>query len=53
MKQITVACLSPVTEKKNRRRSLGLYNNLGPYWEDETFEPTPEWLFDDINDLQI
>ena len=53
MKQITVACLSPVTEKKNRRRPLGLYNQLGPYWEDETFEPTPEWLFDDINDLQI
>ncbi len=51
--QIPVACLSPVTEKKNRRRPLGVYNHLGPYWEDETFEPTPEWLFDDINDLQI
>ncbi len=46
-----VACLTQMTEKKKKRRIPGLYRDYGPYWEDETFEITPEWLFDDMNDL--
>lgn len=51
--QIPVVCLSPVTEKNIKRRPLGTYDHLGPYWEDETFELSPEWFFDNMNDLQI
>ena len=47
-----VACLSKVTEKpKRKKRPLGSYESKASYWEDETFEFTPEWLFDDMNDL--
>lgn len=49
---LPVACLSPIIKKEINRRPLGAYNHLGPYWEDETFELTSEWLFDDMNDLQ-
>lgn len=47
-----VAQLTQINDKpKRKKRPLGLYNHLGPYWEDESFEITPEWLFDDMNDL--
>lgn len=47
-----VACLSKVTEKpKRKKRPLGSYEGKASYWEDETFEFNPEWLFDDMNDL--
>lgn len=46
-----VACLSKIKEKKKKRRIPGLYKDYGPYWEDETFEFTPENLFADMNDL--
>lgn len=47
-----VACLTKPAEKpKRKKRPLGLYNHLGPFWEDESFEITPEWLFDDMDDL--
>ena len=46
-----VACLSKFIEKKKKRRIPGLYKDYGPYWEDETFEFTPENLFADMNDL--
>ena len=37
--------------EKPKKRPLGLYKDLGPYWEDESFRLTPEWLFDDMDDL--
>ena len=47
-----VACLTKIQEKeKKKKRSIGLYNHLGPIWEDENFEMTPEWLFEDMDDL--
>ena len=47
-----VAQLTQISDKpKRKKRPLGLYNHLGPYWEDESFEITPEWLFDDMEDL--
>ena len=47
-----VAQLTQINEKpKRKKRPLGLYNHLGPYWEDESFEITPEWLFDNMDDL--
>ena len=47
-----VACLTKLAEKpKRKKRPLGLYNNMGPYWEDESFEFTPESLFDNMDDL--
>ena len=47
-----VAQLTQISDKpKRKKRPLGLYNHLGPYWEDESFEITPEWLFDDMDDL--
>ncbi|MBO7583235.1 MAG: type II toxin-antitoxin system Phd/YefM family antitoxin [Treponema sp.] len=47
-----VAQLTQINDKpKRKKRPLGLYNHLGPYWEDESFEITPQWLFDDMNDL--
>ena len=47
-----VAQLTQINDKpKRKKRPLGLYNHLGPYWEDESFEITPEWLFDDMDDL--
>lgn len=47
-----VACLTkPVEKPKRKKRPLGLYNHLGPLWEDESFEITPEWLFDNMDDL--
>ncbi|MCI6592397.1 MAG: hypothetical protein SPK18_05165 [Treponema sp.] len=47
-----VACLTKPAEKpKRKKRPLGLYNHLGPFWEDESFEITPEWLFDNMDDL--
>ncbi|MBO4640218.1 MAG: hypothetical protein J5710_10725 [Treponema sp.] len=39
------------TMPKRKKRPLGSYNHLGPLWEDESFEITPEWLFDDMDDL--
>lgn len=47
-----VACITKNVEKaKPKKRPIGLYNNMGPLWEDESFEITPEWLFDDMDDL--
>ena len=46
-----VACLSKIIEKPKKRRIPGLYKDYGPYWEDENFHLTPEWLFDDMDDL--
>ena len=47
-----VAQLTKIEEKtKQRKRPLGLYEGKASYWEDETFEMTPEWLFDDMDDL--
>ncbi len=47
-----VAQLSKVEEKsKKKKRIPGLYKEYGPYWEDETFEFTPENLFDNMDDL--
>lgn len=47
-----VACITKNVEKtKPKKRPIGLYNNLGPLWEDESFEITPEWLFDNMDDL--
>ena len=47
-----VAQLTQISDKpKRKKRPLGLYNHLGPYWEDESFEITPEWLFYDMDDL--
>ena len=47
-----VACITKNVEKtKPKKRSIGLYNNMGPLWEDESFEITPEWLFDNMDDL--
>ena len=48
----SVARITHIEEKqKNERRPLGLYKDYGPYWEDESFRLTPEWLFDDMDDL--
>lgn len=38
---------------KRKKRPLGLYKDCGPYWEDESFEITPEWLFADMDDLMF
>ncbi|MCR5286115.1 MAG: prevent-host-death protein [Treponema sp.] len=47
-----VAQLTKIEEKtKQKKRPLGLYEGKASYWEDETFEMTPEWLFDDMGDL--
>ena len=46
-----VACLNKVKEKNKKRRIPGLYKDYGPYWEDENFRLTPEWLFDNMDDL--
>ncbi len=46
-----VATLTQIEEKKKKRRIPGLYKDFGPYWEDESFRLTPEWLFDDMDDL--
>ena len=46
-----VAQLTKIEEKTKKKRIPGLYKDYGPYWEDESFEITPEWLFDDMNDL--
>jgi len=47
-----VAQLTKIEEKtKQKKRPLGLYEGKASYWEDETFEMTPEWLFDDMDDL--
>ena len=47
-----VAQLIKIEEKpKRKKRPLGLYEGIATYWEDESFEITPEWLFDDMNDL--
>ena len=51
--QLPVACLTPITKKEKKRRPLGIYNHMGSYWEDESFEITPEWLFDGMDDLLI
>ena len=48
-----VAQLTKLEEQtKRKKRPLGLYEGKASYWEDESFEITPEWLFDDMNDLQ-
>ena len=47
-----VAKLVQVQEKpKRKKRPLGLYEGIASYWEDESFRITPEWMFDDMNDL--
>ena len=47
-----VARIIRIEEKpKRKKRPLGLYEGKATYWEDESFEITPEWLFDDMNDL--
>jgi antitoxin (DNA-binding transcriptional repressor) of toxin-antitoxin stability system len=47
-----VACLTKLAEKsKRKKRPLGSYEGKATYWEDESFEFTPEMLFDDMNDL--
>ena len=47
-----VAQLTQIMEKpKKKKRIPGLYKDYGPYWEDENFEITPEWLFDNMDDL--
>ncbi len=51
MKQITVEDFKTQFQEKKKKRPIGLYNHLGPFWEDENFEMTPEWLFDDMDDL--
>ena len=38
-------------QEKSKKRPLGCYKDYGPYWEDESFRLTPEWLFDDMDDL--
>ena len=38
-------------QEKSKKRPLGSYKDYGPYWEDESFRLTPEWLFDDMDDL--
>ena len=46
-----VARFTKYQEKPKKKRPLGLYKDFGPYWEDENFRLTPEWLFDDMDDL--
>ena len=47
-----VACLTKLAEKsKRKKRPLGSYEGKATYWEDESFEFTPEMLFDNMNDL--
>ena len=47
-----VAQLTKIIEQpKRKKRPLGLFEGKATYWEDESFEITPEWLFDDMNDL--
>ena len=47
-----VACLSKIKDKpKRKKRPVGKYAGMGTYWEDETFEFTPENLFADMDDL--
>lgn len=43
--------LSHIVKKPEKKRPIGLYNNLGPVWEDENFEFTPQILFDNMDDL--
>ena len=37
--------------EKPKKRPLGSYEGKATYWEDENFRLTPEWLFDDMDDL--
>ena len=47
-----VATLTHIEEKpKKKRRPLGSYEGKATYWEVENFRLTPEWLFDDMDDL--
>ncbi len=47
-----VARLTQIEEKpKRKKRPLGLYEGKATYWEDETFQLTPEVLFDNMDDL--
>lgn len=47
-----VATFSKTEEKqKKKKRPLGLYEGVASYREDESFEFTPENLFDNMNDL--
>jgi len=48
-----VAQLTKIEEKKSEKkcRIPGLYKNCGTFWEDESFEFTPENLFANMNDL--
>lgn len=49
-----VAKLTKIEEKpKKKRRPLGMYEGIATYWEDETFEFTPENLFDNMDDLLL
>lgn len=48
-----VAQLTKIEEKKSekKRRIPGLYKDCGTFWEDESFDFTPENLFDNMSDL--
>ena len=49
-----VAQITKIEEKpKKKKRPIGMYAHLGPYWEDESFEFTPENLFDNMDDLLL
>lgn len=49
-----VAQITKIEEKpKKKKRPIGIYAHLGPYWEDESFEFTPENLFDNMDDLLL
>ena len=47
-----VACLNKIQKtEKPKKRPLGSFEGKATYWEDESFRLTPEWLFDDMDDL--
>lgn len=48
-----VAQLTRIEEKKSEKkcRIPGLYKDCGTFWEDESFDFTPENLFDNMSDL--
>lgn len=49
-----VAQLTKIEEKpKKKKRPLGSYEGKASYWEDESFEFTPENLFDNMDDLLL
>ena len=49
-----VAQITKIEEKpKKKKRPIGMYAHLGPYWQYESFEFTPENLFDNMDDLLL